>query len=688
VSWSDALPNLVIGLREGLEAGLVVSILLAALRQARPTDGEGFSSAPIWLGVVGALSLAVSFAAVLSYSTSVLSSQGQEALGGALSVAAVVLVTWMVFWMRRHAAGLAAQMRGQVEMAAAFGAGALAVTAFLAVGREGLETTLFLWAAAKATGQTLAPLVGAALGLGAAVVLCWLLYRRAIHLDLGKFFSRTGVVLLVIAAGILAYGLGDLQEAGMLPGARWIAFDLTAHIDPTSWWASLVSGITELTPKMTVLQVVAWAVFLAATIPAFVRAGRTAPVRPAAQPAATEWRPSAAWARLSGRHPWSTGAALVIVPALVAAAVIVALPTSASATTAVTVSTSACAPQWSAARPGTHTFSVDNTSSDVGEINLDNGSGAVVAEIETIGPATTTAMTADLGTGSYHFACLFSGHVPLAGPTVSVTGPITGSVTKAVAPVTIVDLTPPNILYQTWAAAHLTALSTQVTRLRADLATGNLAAARTDWLAAQMTWEEVGASYDSFGAAGEAVDGLPDGLPSGVADRHFTGLHRLEYGLWHGQTARELVPLAETLQGDIAQVIDNLTDDTEAGDAANLPIRAHEILEDALRDHLFGLDDEGAGAAYPETEADVVVTRWVLDDLAALIEPRDPGVLTTARHQLDSLQTALLATRVAGRWPSPSATPLAARQRIDSTLGALVETLSAIPNLLEVHQRS
>ena len=119
MNWADSVPNLLIGLREGLEAGLVVSILLAAVRKTTP-DGEGrrVSTAPVWLGVLGAVMLAGSFAAVLTFSASDLSSRAQEAVGGLLSVLAVGLVTGMIFWMRRTAAGLAAHLRGEVRRAA------------------------------------------------------------------------------------------------------------------------------------------------------------------------------------------------------------------------------------------------------------------------------------------------------------------------------------------------------------------------------------------------------------------------------------------------------------------------------------------------------------------------------------------------------------------------------------------
>jgi high-affinity iron transporter len=210
------------------------------------------------------------------------------------------------------------------------------------------------------------------------------------------------------------------------------------------------------------------------------------------------------------------------------------------------------------------------------------------------------------------------------------------------------------------------------------------AGARRSWLAAQLDWERVGASYDSFGDAGVAVDGLPDGLPGGAGDKNFTGLHRLEYGLWHGQAAASLLPVVNRLARDVAAVRTNLTSADIAGDPTNLPLRAHEILEDALRDHLSGIDDQGGGAAYAETYADLQATRAVLEQLSPLISARAPKLLPAARAQLDALQQALLSARVGGQWQSLSATPLAARQRVNAAIGALLETLSSVPDLLEI----
>jgi len=250
--------------------------------------------------------------------------------------------------------------------------------------------------------------------------------------------------------------------------------------------------------------------------------------------------------------------------------------------------------------------------------------------------------------------------------------------------VTLDELVPPNRAYETYAAQQLTSLAGAVTTIERDLAADNLAAARSDWLSAMVDWERVGASYDSFGGEGEAVDGLPGGLPGGVNDPDFTGLHRLEYGLWHGQSASALLLIAKALSTSVATLQGNLDSTDIAGDPTNLPTRAHEILEDALRDHLSGIDDLGAGAAYPETAADLQITRFVLGELAPLIEARSPHLVATADNQMDALQTALGTAQDNGGWQTPQQVSQIAREHIDASLGSLLQTLSSVPGLLQV----
>ena len=148
----------------------------------------------------------------------------------------------------------------------------------LAVGREGLETALFLWATTSAVtseqGSVWSPLVGATLGITTAVLLGWLIYRGAISINLSRFFTWTGAFLVFVAAGVLAYGVHDLQEARFLPGLNTLAFDVSATIDPSSWYATLLKGIFNFTPRTTLLQAIAWVAYVVPVMTLFVRGAR------------------------------------------------------------------------------------------------------------------------------------------------------------------------------------------------------------------------------------------------------------------------------------------------------------------------------------------------------------------------------------------------------------------------------
>ncbi|MFE5033210.1 iron uptake transporter permease EfeU [Streptomyces sp. NPDC056683] len=258
--------NYLIGLREGLEASLVVCILIAYLVKTGRTD----ALKPIWMGIAVAVLIAMGFGCALEFGSQELTFEAQEALGGSLSVVAVGLVTWMVFWMRRTARHLKAELHGKLDAALAMGTGALVATAFLAVGREGLETALFVWASVHAASDgTPRPLIGVALGLASAVFLGWLFYRGALRINLAKFFTWTGGMLVVVAAGVLAYGFHDLQEADWIPGLTSQAFDISGTVPPDSWYGTLLKGVFNFQPDPTVLQVTVWLLYLVPTLAFF-----------------------------------------------------------------------------------------------------------------------------------------------------------------------------------------------------------------------------------------------------------------------------------------------------------------------------------------------------------------------------------------------------------------------------------
>ncbi|MEZ5256361.1 MAG: iron uptake transporter permease EfeU [Ilumatobacteraceae bacterium] len=214
-----------------------------------------------------------------------LSFEAQETIGGTLSIIAVGFVTWMIFWMARTARALKSELEGRMEQAIAVGGGGLVIVALLAVGREGLETALFLWAAAQATGSSTQPLLGGMLGIAVAVVLGALVYRGSVRLNLATFFRWTGAMLVVVAAGVLAYGIHDLQEAGILPGLNTVAFDVSRQVPPGSWYGTLLKGTINFSPRTTVLEAVAWTAYLVPVMYLFRRSVRPRPSAPQPNPA-------------------------------------------------------------------------------------------------------------------------------------------------------------------------------------------------------------------------------------------------------------------------------------------------------------------------------------------------------------------------------------------------------------------
>ncbi len=275
------LGNFLIGLREGLEAALVVSILIAYLVKT----GNTRALAPVWAGVAAAVGLSVAFALALQ---ALVAQEDhfkiQETVGGLLSLVAVGLVTWMVFWMKGAARGIRAELEGRLDSALGMGSRALAVVAFLSVGREGLETALFLWTnITHSNGSAVQPVSGAVIGLLVAVALGYLLYRGGLNLNLGKFFTWTGGALIIVAAGVFGYGLHDLQEADWLPGLGSVALEPAVFFDRFGtvgdWLQTILHGTLNVTPQITWLQLIAWFAYTAIVMTLFLRSPSPAPKR-------------------------------------------------------------------------------------------------------------------------------------------------------------------------------------------------------------------------------------------------------------------------------------------------------------------------------------------------------------------------------------------------------------------------
>lgn len=264
-----------IGLREGLEAGIVVMVLVAFLVKTQRRDALKW----VWTGVAAAVVMTVVMFLAIQYSAYSISGLTAEAVAGVASLVAVAIVTSMVLWMRRAAATISGDLRAGMSRALDTGALAVIALSFLAVGREGAETALFMVGYAEA--ETAWPLVGLLAGVLVAVGIAWGMYAGAIRVNLAKFFKYTGVFLVVVAAGILSYGIGALQTVGWLPAAGGQAFDISSWFNWSSWYGEIIQGVFNITPTPTVLQLVCWLAYLGIVLTLFLKPVHIKPAKPA-----------------------------------------------------------------------------------------------------------------------------------------------------------------------------------------------------------------------------------------------------------------------------------------------------------------------------------------------------------------------------------------------------------------------
>lgn len=288
------IANLLIALREGLEAALVVSIIVAYLVKTDHRD----ALPKLWIGVGLAALVPLTVGAILTWGPKTLTFQAQEILGGTLSFVAVGMVTWMIFWMGRNARELKGGLESSLSRSLSKNASGWGIVwiAVVAVGREGVETALFVWATVRSSIQrsTFQTTLGVVIGLALAIALGVLIYQGAVHINFRLFFATTGYFLVLVAAGIVAYGIGDLQEAAVLPGLTNYAWNLShllpATTSPTYWLYVVLGAMFQLNLQPSFLQVVGWCLYIVPALVLLTIQVFSAPTRPAvaAEPTAAE----------------------------------------------------------------------------------------------------------------------------------------------------------------------------------------------------------------------------------------------------------------------------------------------------------------------------------------------------------------------------------------------------------------
>lgn len=251
-----------ITLREGLEMALIVAIVLAYLVKI----GRRSDARTVWYGTIAAVAVAVGAGAIIFAAIGELEGRAEEIVEGVVALAAAGVLTWMVFWMRRQARHLKGELQAKVDAAVASGSTyALAGLAFFAVLREGLETALFLIGASVGSSSSFEQAIGGVAGIAIAVVIGYLIYKGSRLVNLRSFFMWTGVLVLLFAAGLLAKGVHEFQEAGLIGTVNEHVWDVSSigWLNPgETWFADLIKGLFGWNPAPSLEMLLVYFLYL------------------------------------------------------------------------------------------------------------------------------------------------------------------------------------------------------------------------------------------------------------------------------------------------------------------------------------------------------------------------------------------------------------------------------------------
>jgi high-affinity iron transporter len=383
----------------------------------------------------------------------------------------------------------------------------------------------------------------------------------------------------------------------------------------------------------------------------------------------------------------------VLVAMFVVVGLLVDVPPSGASTRApvrIIVTASSCARAWTTPQVGKDSFLIVNRTTRNGAVYLFNPyTGVTVAERTALAPSSRATLDVKVEPGNYTWSCHLEGEATRQSTDVTVrpTPVITAAGPTTEIPVAPAQLAVPVSAYRVYVSQQLSLLVTEVAALRSSIAGGQLGPAEAAWLTAHLTWQRIGAAYDAFGTLGTLINGLAVGqdvgqTPGTPGNTPFEGFHKIERDLWGEQSLSTAGTDAAQLASNVATLVVKFAHDTIA--PAELPLRTHEILEDSLRDELSGDDDYGSGTDMASVEADVSGTEVLLHLLAPLIDARAPELVSRVTVQLNRLDAALAATQQGGRWVAVDQVPLAQREQVDGAIGAALEILAVVPDIMPV----
>ncbi len=610
------LATFVIGLREGVEASLIVGIVAAFLAQQGRRDALRY----MWAGVFLALLVCTGVAVALQVADEALPQRQQEMLETVVATVAVGIVTWMIFWMRRNARGLAGDLRSSAASALARGSWITLVgMAFFAVLREGIETAVFLLAAFQSSADPTAAGVGAALGVLLAVIIGYGIYRGGVHLNLGRFFRLTSIVLVLVAAGLVASALHTAHEAGWISSWQTEALDLTSIIRPGTTTSALVTGMLGIQPHPTVAELTGWLLF-AIPMLTFVL-----------------WPARAKSTGRKGKRvlTTTTAGALLLLVVLAAGCGGGGDKSSSSAgannasnttrTVKMTLSDEGCSPAAVKVPSGATTFEVSNSgSAAVTELELLDKSDTILGERENVVEGIPASFTLHLEPGTYTLYC------PNGSKTEKGTLTVTGKPSGAAAPKTTQASKAASTGYHAYVVAETAKLVTGTRQFVAALKQGDLAKARSLYGPVRYHYEAIEPVAEAFGDLDPAIDARADDVED---PKDWTGFHRIENILWTKGTTDGTAALGDRLLADVKRLQTKVK--TLEYQPAQMANGAVELLNEVASSKITGEEDR-----YSHTD---------LSDLAANVEGAQQA-FTLVRPILVERGDGALAKTIDGRF--------------------------------------
>jgi FTR1 family protein len=632
------LPTFVIGLREGVEAALIVGIVAAFLRQEGRRDALRW----VWLGVLAALGLSAAVGVALQIVNADLQQRENEGLETVVALVSLVMVSGMILWMRRHSRAMAGELRESTREALAKGSvGALVGMAFFAVIREGMETAVFLLAAFQSATNPAAAGLGALLGVIAAAGIGWGIYRGGIRINLARFFRATGLVLVLVAAGLVASALHTAHEAGWVNFGQGRAVDLSWLVVPGTWTASLLTGMLGLQPQPTVVEAVGYLVFLV----------------PMALFVLWPQRPRRVLVRSA-----TTVTALLALVLFVAGCGGSSAP--AGALAKVRLTDAGCAPAKLKLDAGPTTFQVSNAgTSRVSEFEVLDGD-RILGEKENLAAGLSGKFDVNLEPGQYTMSC--------PGGTSAATGQlVVGG--QAVATSLSPRLKAATKSYAEYVESQVATLVTRTRAFAAAVKAGDVARAKSLFAATRAPYETIEPVAESFGGLDPAIDARVNDVAKG---EKWTGFHRIEKALWVDGSTKGLGPVADKLLADVQELREKV--EGLSYQPQEMTNGANGLLDEVSASKITGEEDRYSHTDLSDFEANVDGSQTTFGLLAPALRTKDGALARRIDARFRSVNAALDDLKQDGSFPSYEKVGTAERRRLSQLVDALAEPLSQV----------